>query len=121
WFAAASSAADRENTVVTKAYPVDGGRPVPLCVGYCSLSWDSQGKFAFLDFSELFEGSYVLPVQHDSGLPKLPPAGVARKEDLGNVKSATVIPSFVDTALSPSVYAYTRRETRRNLYRIQLQ
>ncbi|MGB6845722.1 MAG: protein kinase [Candidatus Acidiferrales bacterium] len=121
WFVATASAADREHTVVTKAYPVDGGQPVPLCVGYCSLGWDTQGKFAFLYFSDLFEGSYVLPVQHDSGLPKLPPAGVARKEDLGNVKSATVIPSFVDTALSPSVYAYTRRETRRNLYRIQLQ
>lgn len=41
---------------------------------------------------------------------------VIRKENLSNGKSNSVIPWFVDSALSPSAYAYTRR----NLYRIQL-
>ncbi len=64
--------------------------------------------------------SYALPVLHDTGLPKLPPSGLARQEDLKNPATAYVIPQFVDSAISPSIYAYTRQATRRNLYRIPL-
>jgi hypothetical protein len=31
-----------------------------------------------------------------------------------------VLPQPIDSALNVSVYAYTRQDTRRNLYRIQL-
>jgi hypothetical protein len=120
WFIAASPDPTKEHTAATKAFAVEGGELVTLCVGYCPLKWDTSGKFAYLYFPELFQGSYELPVAHDSGLPKLPAAGIIRKEDLTNVKSSNVIPWFVDSALSTSVYAYTRQNTRRNLYRIQL-
>jgi len=65
----------------------------------------------------------------------LPSAGFSRVEDLANTKNAVMLPRFEDlantrnavtvpqiaaSALSPSVYAYTRLNTRRNLYRIQL-
>ena len=65
-------------------------------------------------------GSYALSVPHNSALPSLPPGGIARKEDVTNLKTAVAIPRFVASALSPSVYAYTRQNARRNLYRIQL-
>jgi hypothetical protein len=45
---------------------------------------------------------------------------IARLEDLTNAKAAAVIPKAVESAVSPSVYAYTRRNIRRNLYRIPL-
>jgi hypothetical protein len=61
-----------------------------------------------------------LPVVHDVGLPKLPPAGIVRSQDFTNAKTNVAIPWFVKSAVSPSVYAYTRENTRRNLYRIQL-
>jgi hypothetical protein len=71
-------------------------------------------------FPQIVGGSYPLPVQPETGLPKLPPDGIARNEDLKNTKAAPAIPWVVDSATSPSVYAYTRQNTRRNLYRIQL-
>ena len=30
-----------------KAFAVDGGATVPLCVDYCVFNWDMSGKFAF--------------------------------------------------------------------------
>jgi eukaryotic-like serine/threonine-protein kinase len=116
WIVAGAPGPDQEHMIATKAFAVDGGKAVTLCLGYCLLNWDTTGKFAFFFFQQLSENSYALPVQHDSGLPKMPPNGIARKEDLTNLK----IPEFVDSALSPSVYAYIRQNTRRNLYRIPL-
>jgi eukaryotic-like serine/threonine-protein kinase len=100
-----------------QAVALDGSMSVPLCLIYCSLSWDSTGKFAYLTFPEVHEGSYAVPLIHDLGLPKVPPAGIAAVEDLPNAKR---IPWNVGSALNPSVYAYTRENTRRNLYRIPL-
>jgi hypothetical protein len=59
-------------------------------------------------------------VLDNTGLPKLPPAGIAREEDLKAAATAAVIPQAVDSAISPSIYAYSRQNTRRNLYRIPL-
>jgi eukaryotic-like serine/threonine-protein kinase len=120
WFAARAPRPNQEPTVAAKAFAVDGSEAVTLCLGYCKLNWDTSGKFVFLQFPQLFQGSYTLPVLHDSELPKLPPAGITRKEEFTNTKTATLIPWYVNSALSPSVYAYTRETTRSNLYRIQL-
>jgi hypothetical protein len=91
-----------------------------VCLGYCHLIWESNGEFAHLYFPALYEGTYRLPVLHDTGLPKLPPAGIARVEDLASAKATAPIPETVESAFSPSVYAYFRQNTRRNLYRIPL-
>jgi hypothetical protein len=61
-----------------------------------------------------------MPVMHDVGLPKLPPAGVARSQDFTNAKTNVAISWSVQSAVNPSVYGYTREDTRRNLYRIQI-
>ena len=120
WLVAGTPGTDSEHPSVVKAFPLNGGMPIPLCLGFCQLTWDASGKFLFVNVRRLHEGTFPLPVLHDSGLPKLPPAGIARMEDLASAKSLTVIPWYVDSALSPSVYAYTRQDTRRNLYRIPL-
>jgi eukaryotic-like serine/threonine-protein kinase len=119
WVVARSKGPDEEHTVATKAFALNGTRVVvPLCFGYCQLNWDNSGKVFYLVLS-LNGGSYVLPVLHDTGLPKLPPAGVSRPEDFTSAKSAAT-PWFVESAANSSVYAYTRLNTRRNLYRIPL-
>lgn len=122
WIVALSTGSDEEHTVARRAFAVDGSEIVPLCLLYCQLSWDNSGKFVYLDVVGIGNGdsSYVLPVLHDTGLPKLPPAGVSGIQDLTNAKGAA-IPWFVESAASSSVYAYTRHNTRRNLYRIPLQ
>ena len=120
WLVAAAPGPDQDHAVLTRAFAVDGSAPVTLCDGYCSINWDTAGKFVYLYFHHLYEGNYVVPVQHDTGLPKLPPGGVARAEDLPNSKNPIMIPRFVDSAVDPAVYAYTLTNTRRNLYRIPL-
>jgi eukaryotic-like serine/threonine-protein kinase len=119
WVVAGSPNSDEEHTASMKAFPVDGGASVPLCVDYCVLSWDAAGRYAYLSFLPYGSGTYALPVIHDVGLPKLP-AGGARSYDFINAKTDIAIPQSVQSAVSPSVYAYTRETTRRNLYRIQI-
>ena len=120
WVTAGTANPDDEHTTVTKAYPVEGGAAVPLCVDYCTLSWDTAGRYAFLSFLPEADGSYAVPVMHDSGLPKLPSVGLAHSKDFKNTKTSVVIPWYVQSSVNPSVYAYSREMTRRNLYRIQL-
>jgi eukaryotic-like serine/threonine-protein kinase len=121
WLIASSAGPDQEHSAVTKAFAVDGSATVQLCSGYCLVKWDTSGKFLYLYFPALFEGTYALPVAHDSEFPRLPPGGIMRKEDVTSLKYAVAIPSGVNSAVSPSVYAYTRQNTHRNLYRIPLQ
>ena len=120
WFVAASPRPDQEHTAQVTAFAVDGSTSLTLCTSYCSLTWDTSGKFVYVAFSLMREGSYLLPVLHNTGLPKLPPAGIAQLEDLRDASTVAVIPQVVESAISPSIYAYTRQSTRRNLYRIPL-
>jgi hypothetical protein len=112
---AASSAAPN-----CTAFAVDGREAVRLCLGFCFITWNTTGTLMYISFPSLHEESYALPVEHDTGLPKLPPSGIERLEDLTNAKTAAVIPQAVNSAISPSIYAYTSRNIRRNLYRISL-
>jgi Tol biopolymer transport system component len=103
-----------------KAFAMDGSAAVRLCASWCFFRWDSTGKFAYLSFPGLSQNTYSIPVIHDLGLPKIPPAGYTGIEDIPNAKTNAAIPWKVKSAVSRSVYAYSRVNTRRNLYRIQL-
>ena len=121
WIIASSPGPDQEHTAQVSAIAADGSQTVPLCLGYCLASWDVSGKFLYIRFDALGAATFPLPLLHDSGLPILPPAGIAIVGDFKNAKAAATIPLLVDSAVSPSVYAYSIRNTRRNLYRIPLQ
>jgi DNA-binding winged helix-turn-helix (wHTH) protein/Tol biopolymer transport system component len=118
--AATPGSGDEEHITLgtTKAFAVDGTATVPLCTGYCLVSWDTSGGFVYFRIPQVKEGSYALPAMRDSGLPSIPPA-ITGIEDITNLKAITAIPWEVESAVNPSVYAYTRLNTRRNLYRIQ--
>jgi len=118
WVVAGSPTPGEDGGAIT-AFALDGGEAVPVCRNLCFLTWNTTGTLLYIDFPSLHETSYALPVAHDTGLPKLPPSGIARVEELTNAKPA-VIPQAVESAISPSVYAYTQRNIRRNLYRIPL-
>jgi eukaryotic-like serine/threonine-protein kinase len=115
-----SEAEHKKSGVV--AFAVDGTSAVTVSGVYCLLNWDTSGKFIYLNFPDQGQSneSYALPVMHDSGLPKIPSIATERIEDFANPKTITTIPWPVESAVSPSVYAYTRDNTRRNLYRIPL-
>jgi serine/threonine protein kinase/Tol biopolymer transport system component len=128
WFVAAAPISGQERTAAVSAFPMDGGAPVRVCLGWCTLSWDAAGKFMYIYFPELRAGIYPLPVLRDTGLPKLPPAGIAQVEDFAKAKAAAAILENVNSAflenvtsaVTPSFYAFSRVNTRRNLYRIPL-
>jgi eukaryotic-like serine/threonine-protein kinase len=120
WVVASFPNPGEEHTALIKAVAVDGSASVPLCLAYCGFYWDKAGRFVYLSFPAPFKNSYSIPVMQATGLPKLPPTGVTRVEDFTNPKTNPAIPWNVESAMSPSVYAYTRENMRRNLYRIQL-
>ena len=121
WAVAAAQAADPEHTVSTKAYPLAGGEPVPLCGEYCVTQWNVRGELFLVDYNISSGGNtYVFPLRHGTDIPKLPAGGIARIEDITNAKPAAAIPHLVSSAVSISVYAYVQETTRRNLYRIPL-
>ena len=120
WVIASTPIAGKEHTAESAAFAVDGHATVPLCPGYCFMTWNTAGTVMFLYFPSLFKGTYPMAVNHDTGLPTLPPSGFGGLADLANAKTAAVIPRQVDSIVSSSVYAYTQDNARRNLYRIPL-
>jgi serine/threonine protein kinase len=119
WVIVAAPNSDQEHTAATKVFRLGGNEEALICTGFCLFDWDASGKFAFISFKA--ESSYALPLAQPFGLPKLPASGVSQVEDFPAAKTAIAVPNFVESAISISFYAYTRRNTRRNLYRIQLQ
>ena len=92
WVVVGAPNPDEEYTASAKAFPVDGGAPVPVCVGYCSLNWDTAGKYALVSFFTNGGGSYATPVMHDLGLPKLPSVGLEPSQDFLNAKTTLAVP-----------------------------
>jgi eukaryotic-like serine/threonine-protein kinase len=119
WVVVGVPIAGQESTVATKAYAIDGSRAATVCVNYCRIDWDVSGKFGYIAYLDAPDKSVALPVQ-DSGLPELP-AGALKFEDNAGFKGATMFPQLVESAVGISEYAYSKRNTRRNIYRIQLQ
>ncbi len=120
WVIASTPIAGEEHTAEAAAFAVDGHSTVSLCPGYCFVTWNTAGTVMFLYFPSLFKGTYPMAVNHDTGLPTLPPSGFRRLADLANAKTAAAIPREVDSIVSSSVYAYTQDNARRNLYRIPI-
>ncbi len=118
-FADASNVA--EPSVVTQALPIDGGPVVTLCTGYCGGIWDASGKFFYFYFEALTSEFHVLPTSPATGLPNAPPQGIVGNDDLKAAKPVATISDSVTSAVNSSTYAYVRRNTRRNLYRIPIQ
>jgi Tol biopolymer transport system component/predicted Ser/Thr protein kinase len=121
WFVATVPGPDQEHIVTTKAFPIEGGDGVVICVDYCEMIWDITGKYVYFNLPERREEAYLLPVQPETGLPRIPEGGVRRAAELTRVKGAPGISPMPESATGPSEYAYTKLTTRRNLYRIPLQ
>ena len=86
------------------------------------MNWDTGGdSMLFSLFEQGNQATYVLPVSRATGLPTLPKTGIAQVGDLKSSKGAQFLPVVVDSAVSPSLFAFTRTNIHRNLYRIPLQ
>jgi hypothetical protein len=85
------------------------------------MNWDASGDSMLFSLFGQGNGTYVLPVSRATGLPTLPTTGIAQVGDLKNIKGAQFLPVVVDSAVSTSLFAFTRTTIHRNLYRVSLQ
>jgi Tol biopolymer transport system component/DNA-binding winged helix-turn-helix (wHTH) protein len=110
-------------------YPIGGGSPTLLCltclggndverVGPPGVSWSPDGKFLYLN---LRESIYAIPLRPGQMLPPIPISGFRSKEDVAALPDAQLIPEQgAFPGANPSIYAFTKVGTHRNIYRVSV-
>ena len=82
------------------------------------LSWSSDRKFLYVHSTRTRQ-SYAVPLPPGQLVPPLPPGGLARLSDTANLPGVKTFPEpRASGGADPSVYAYPRVTTHRNIYRI---
>jgi hypothetical protein len=82
------------------------------------VSWSPDGKFLYLNL-RIASQIVAVPLEPGRNLPPLPASGIRSLEDAARLPGARVIAeerAFLGP--SPSVYAFARVTTHRNIYRI---
>ena len=108
------------------AFPIEGGSPALIC-GSCAppkgtepapsyMGWTPDGKFLNLKF----EASYVIPLKTGQMLPPIPPSGFESREAVAALPGARLISEEprLFAGPNPSIYAFTKITTQRNIYRV---
>jgi serine/threonine protein kinase len=107
-------------------YPTTGGAPLKICEG-CSrpqgtepipppMSWTPDGAFVYLKFGE---SVYAIPLKPGQVLPPTPSSGFPSKEAVAALPGAKLLsdqPMYPGP--NPSIYAFTKVTTQRNIYRV---
>ncbi len=107
-------------------YPVGGGAPRRVCTGCSmpqgtdpvppSMTWAPDGRFVYLKFAT---STYAIPLQPGQVLPSLPASGFASKEAVAALPGARLVSAQdVYPGPNPSIYAFVRVSTQRNIYRV---
>jgi hypothetical protein len=106
-------------------YPVTGGSGQPLCV--CAngndvertpppgVGWSPDAKFLYLRFQE---SMYAIPLPPGQMLPQIPISGFQSEQDVAALPGVRVIREGAFPGPDPSVYAFTKVATHRNIYRV---
>jgi len=107
------------NSIV--AYPAAGGSPV-LIVGNGAgagapyappmVSWSPDAKYFYV-------GVYAVPLPAGQILPRIPSSGLPYSKDANTLAGARIIGrGRLFAGPNPSIYAYTKVNTQRNIYRV---
>jgi Tol biopolymer transport system component len=108
-FPAGGSAATK---ICETCSPPQGTDPKPA-----HMLWTPDGKFLYLNFA----GSvYAIPLQPGQMLPRVPAGGFSSKEAVAALPGARLIAEGenVFPGPDPSMYAFTKVATQRNIYRV---
>jgi serine/threonine protein kinase/WD40 repeat protein len=111
-------------------HPADGGSPIRLC-DLCAppwgiettpfyFGWTADSKFVYWEFAN---ATYAISLQPGRMLPLIPEKGVQSREAVTALRGARLISEQERTfpGPSPSVYAFMKVSTQRNIYRIPVQ
>jgi eukaryotic-like serine/threonine-protein kinase len=111
----------------TKAFPVNGGAPIPIFDGLCILRWQPNGRLLYLSVSTGMQSAgasgrtYVIPLTPGSLLPAIPPEGFHSEAEIEALPGVRVIEAAdVFPGSAKGTYAFSRQTVQRNLYRIPL-
>jgi Tol biopolymer transport system component len=111
-------------------YPSDGGEPTLVCSRCATageenrgvtpplLRWSPDGRFLYMHAAKI-RRTYAIPLRPGQILPSFPRAGLPSMEAVADLPGAREIPNeraFIGA--DPSLYAYPRVRTHRNIYRI---
>jgi eukaryotic-like serine/threonine-protein kinase len=111
-------------------YPAGAGSPRRLC-DLCAPPWGTEpqpfifgwapnSEFAYWNFAN---ATYAIPLQSGRLLPGIPAGGVQTKEGVAALPGARLI-SEQDRSVpgpNPSIYAFVKVSTQRNIYRVPVQ
>jgi len=109
-------------------YPTAGGKPTVVCKG-CSwpqgtdpspsdLTWSPDGRFLYLKMREA-DATFAIPLAPGQSLPRIPLAGFPSKDAVTALPGARMIGNAdIYTGPNPSLYAFTKVATQRNVYRV---
>jgi Tol biopolymer transport system component len=110
----------------TLAVPTEGGAPRWICRG-CGLPavWAPTGKFLYVgvrrESRESAARTIAIPIPPGESLPNLPPSGIQGLNIVSTIPGSRVIEAWnVSPGPDPSVFAYVKSTTHRNLFRIPL-
>jgi eukaryotic-like serine/threonine-protein kinase len=107
-------------------FPTGGGSPTLVCEG-CSpprgpdpipahMGWTPDGRFLYLKFAA---STYAIPLQPGQMLPPIPASGFRSKEAVAALPGARLVSEdSVFPGPNPSVYAFMKVATQRNIYRV---
>ena len=114
-----------------KLYSLEGGPPINVCT-FCgtvgaekrgvtppALTWSRSGKYIYLHAAWTSRETYVIPLVAGEVLPPIPPEGLRTINQFPKLRGAYVVPqerAFMSD--DPSVYAFMRNTTHRNIYRV---
>jgi eukaryotic-like serine/threonine-protein kinase len=105
------------------ALPLAGGIPVDV-FGPGAAEWSADGKFLFLATdrsANAVQGgaTYRIPLPPHKSLPEIPPGGFRSEAEIAALPGARLIDSpDVAPGPKPDVYAFSRANVQRNLYRV---
>ncbi len=107
-------------------YPAGGESPTLVC-GSCSppqgtdvvpsrLSWTPDGRFLYLKFAA---STYAIPLRPGQMLPPIPASGFQSRDAVAALPGARLVSDeSVFPGPNPSVYAFVKVATQRNIYRV---
>jgi serine/threonine protein kinase len=121
WVLVTTKGQDVEHFSSISLYAVEGGPPIVLCEALCEGDWDIQGKHLFLSFPATGDSSaYFLAWNSTGGLADIPAGQVLTPSALKANRKVTIVPDNIESAAGPAFYSFTRKNVRRNIFRIFL-
>jgi Tol biopolymer transport system component/predicted Ser/Thr protein kinase len=119
------ASAQETGSGATVVYPLNGGAPTTVCI--CGnrapdapqpVSWSPDGKLLYISLVG-GQAVYAVPLRPGEALPPLPPGGIHSAEEAAKLPGAKRLPVPGEfPGPNPSVYAYPKFTSQRNIYRV---